>query len=236
MERRNVTFNRRIHIRPIPAEGKGTRTPARGGKATLQSKWRQKNSAAADTPIDSVVNEPVYGATIFGLAGLATRANGKRWADVEEDASTASRVAMPTERRHSEPPAADSSDSAVAHSSGKTAKFVIGMHRSVADNRRHRTAVEGESDCQQLESRGPRSGLRATARTAKPATSDIFFYQEASSPRASSAAGGALIGVQSEWTGRDIGARRRWRRTVHRQFADCQSRRCYLGAQGVYSS
>ena len=29
-ERRNVTFHRRVQVRPIPAEGRGTRTPGRG--------------------------------------------------------------------------------------------------------------------------------------------------------------------------------------------------------------
>ena len=246
LERRNVSFNRRVQMRPVPAEGKGKRTPARGARSALLSKRGPADGAAPARPADIV---DITSSRIFGIEGVATRANGMRWADVDIASCEAERAAPKAEvraRRSGHSVAGHSS--AQAYSSGmfdnhRTADKASAVLKSrVAGNVRiplrcaesaspWRLTVADRMAGRKLESCGPRSGLHANARTVNPARDEILFCNQASSPRASSAAGGAQ-NMHSRVAGRDMGMRIRWTRHAHRQM-DCQSRRCTLGLTSV---
>ena len=218
---RNVSFNRKVQVRPIPSEGMGRKTPTRGGRAASQSRWAPREAERADAPVDRVAEEA---GCIFGITGIAVRGDGKRWADFQDDGIEARRSAEPTGVKGQRSGQYDIGlDSVEAQPWGMCLKTRLAgkvsalksrlagnvvMHERCIESASpwHRTAVDRMAGCK-LESCGPRSGLHAkSARTDSSHCSDIFHLQDASSPRASSAAGGALMDSQSEATDRDTHA------------------------------
>jgi len=92
-KQRNVSFSRKVQLRPIPLEGRGRKTPTRGGRAASQSRWAPRETERADAPIDQFAERT---GCAFGIAGIAIRGDGKRWADFPEDGIEARRSAEPT--------------------------------------------------------------------------------------------------------------------------------------------
>ena len=191
---------------------------------------------------------------VFGIAGVATRVNGKRWADLFDEGSPSRREEKTTGRTGSE--AAAYNDSASAQSSGMTSKSHLpGNSRArrvaggatpqvlksrssgnVSQSVRSVYCIESASPRsvqdghgyvgRKFESCGPRSGLHANARAVSSVRNDIFRRQVVSFSKASSAAGGAQNVEQSSRADRDAWVHRRWRRSTQmRQHAACQSRR-----------
>ena len=241
-KRRNVSFNRKVQLRPIPLEGRGRKTPTRGGRAASQSRWAPREAECADAAIDQFAERT---GCAFGVAGIAIRGDGKRWADLQDDGDEARHSAEPTGGTARE------SGHCNAHSSGMCSKtriagtvsalktrvagnVAIGVSCAESDGPRHLQEVVGYAG-RKFESCGPRSGLHANACTVKLVRDEIFLCHEASSSQASSAAGGAQIVRHSRVASRDMGMHRRWRRDACRQPTDCQSRRNPFGSS-VYSS
>ena len=205
--RRNVSFNRKVQVRPIPTTGTGRKTPTRGGRAASQSRWAPREVERADAPVSQVSEEADC---IFGITGIAVRGDGKRWADLQDDGIEARRSAEPTGVRGMHPGQNNIPIDSVevqswdtrpeTHTAGKVSAILksrlagnVVMHGHCIESASpwHRTAVDRMAG-RKFESCGPRSGLHAKyARTDCSHCVDIFPLLDASSPRASSAAGGA---------------------------------------------